>query len=90
MAILVVPTLLDTCMTCSTVSAPCGCESRIVAPVILTEPGAVSINVVGFTRPEFKAKPMVKGFITEPGSKVSVKARLRSCAPLKFKRFSGL
>ena len=90
MAILVVPTLLETWMTCSTVSAPWGCASRMVAPVILTEPGEVSMMVLGLTRPVSSAKPMVNGFITEPGSKVSVSARLRSWAPVRFRRFSGL
>ena len=85
----VVPTLLDTWITCSTVKAPCGCESWMVAPVIVTDPGAVSITVLGLTRPVSTARPIVKGFMTEPGSKVSVKARLRSWAPLRLERLAG-
>ena len=88
-AILVVPTLLDTWITCSTVSAPWGCESWMVEPVMVTLPGAVWITVSGLTLPVFSARPMVNGFITEPGSKESVSARLRSCSPVRLRRLFG-
>src|SRR6266850_1503977 len=66
-AILTVPTLLDFWITSATVSAPCGCASRIVDPVMLIEPGAVWITVLGVTRPDSIAQAAMKGFIVEPG-----------------------
>ena len=84
MAILVVPTLLDFWITPSTVRTPLGCESEMVEPVIVKRPLPVSIRVCGVTRPVSSASPMVKGFMTEPGSKVSVNARLRSWPPVRL------
>ena len=89
-AILVVPTLLDFWITCSTVSSPCGWASLMVLPVMVMRPGEVSITVFGLTRPVSSARPTVNGFIVEPGSKVSVSARLRICAGLRFLRSPGV
>ncbi len=88
-AILTVPTLLDFWITWATVSAPFGCASRIVPPGRLMLPGAVWINVCGVTRPLSSASAMTKGFIVEPGSKVSVSARLRNCPPCSVRRLPG-
>ena len=44
----------------------------------------------GVTRPDSIAHAAMNGFIVEPGSKVSVSARLRSCAPLKLRRSAGV
>ena len=83
------PTLLDFWITSLTVRLPCGCESLIVKPLIVILPGAVWITVDGVTRFVSRAQPTTKGFIVEPGSKVSVSARLRSCAPLRLRRSEG-
>jgi hypothetical protein len=45
--------------------------------------------VCGVMRPASIAMPTVIGFMVEPGSKVSVSARLRSCSPERFWRRSG-
>ena len=55
----------------------------------MSRPGAVWIGVSGVTRPFSNASATTSGFIVEPGSKESVKARLRSCAPLRFCRLPG-
>ena len=57
---------------------------------MVMRPGAVWITVSGLTLPCSSASEMVKGFITEPGSKVSVSTRLRSCAPVRLPRLFGL
>ena len=88
-ASLTVPTLLDFWITSATLNRPCGCASLIVLPVMLMLPGAVWIIVAGVTRPLSSASAMTKGFIVEPGSKVSVSARLRNCAPDRFLRLPG-
>ena len=61
----------------------------MVEPVSVILPGAVWITVVGVTRPVSSAQAATNGFIVEPGSKVSVSARLRSCAPVRFLRSDG-
>ena len=63
--------------------------SLMVALPILILPGAVWIMVVGVTKPLSSARLMTKGFMVEPGSNVSVRARLRSCSPLRFWREAG-
>ena len=65
------------------------CVSEMVDPVMVRRPGEVSMTVWGRTRPVSSASAMVKGFMVEPGSKVSVSARLRSCSPERFWRLSG-
>ena len=50
----------------------------MVEPVTCIFPGAVWMTVSGVTRPLSSAHAATKGFIVEPGSKVSVRARLRS------------
>ena len=89
MAILTVPILLDFWITSDTLNTPWGWASVIVMPYILSLPGDVSICVSGLTKPFSIAKAMTKGFMVEPGSKVSVSARLRICIALKLLRFSG-
>ena len=83
------PTLLDFWITSVTVRLPCGCESVIVEPVSVILPGAVWMTVVGVTRPVSSAQAAMNGFIVEPGSKVSVRARFRTCAPVRFLRSLG-
>jgi hypothetical protein len=61
----------------------------MVEPVMVSGPGVVSITVSGRTRPDSSARPMVNGFMVEPGSNTSVSARLRSCSPVRFWRLSG-
>ena len=56
---------------------------------MVRRPGAVWIAVSGRTRPFSSASATMNGFIVEPGSKVSVSARLRSCAPVRFWRLPG-
>ena len=56
---------------------------------MVSRPGLVSITVSGRTRPLLSARPMVMGFMVEPGSKVSVMARLRSCSPVSLPRLPG-
>ena len=89
-AIFTVPTLLDFWITPATVRAPWGWVSRICEPVMTIVPGEVSITVSGVTRPDSSAQAATKGFIVEPGSKMSVSARLRSCSPVRFWRCPGL
>ena len=89
-AILAAPTLDDFWMTCSTVSAPSACASWIVAEPIVSVPGDVSITVSGRTRPASSAAAIVNGFIVEPGSNVSVSARLRIIAGTTLLRLLGL
>ncbi len=48
------------------------------------------MSVSGFTMPASSAAAMVKGFIVEPGSKMSVTERLRVCRPVTFARLLGL
>ena len=61
----------------------------IVEPVSVMRPGDVWIIVFGVTRPDSSAQAATNGFIVDPGSKVSVKARLRSWAPVRFFRSAG-
>ena len=89
MAIFTVPTLLDFWITSATVSAPCGCASLMVEPPMLMRPGAVWITVLGVTRPVCIASAAMKGLIVEPGSKVSVSARLRNCPLPRLRRSAG-
>ena len=83
-AILAMPTLDDFWITCATVSTPCGWASEMVAVPMVSRPGAVWIGVSKRNLPFSSASAAVNGFIVEPGSKVSVKARLRSCAPVSL------
>ena len=55
----------------------------------MIRPGAVWITVIGLTRPVSIAQPMMNGFIVEPGSKVSVSARLRNCSPVSLAAVVG-
>src|SRR6185503_11387112 len=70
-AIFAVPTLLDFWITCATVSAPYECASLMVAEAMVSRPGAVWITVSGVTTPSSIAVAAVKGFMVEPGSKLS-------------------
>jgi hypothetical protein len=89
-AILAAPTLDDFWMTSATLSAPCGWASEIVALPIVRRPGAQLMMVSKRTLPVSSPRAMVNGFRVEPGSKVSVTARLRSCAPDSPSRLFGL
>ncbi len=85
-AILTVPTLLDFWITWATVSTPWGSWSLTVLPGTCSQPGPVSMGVSARTRPVSSAHAAMKGFIVEPGSKMSVSARLRNCSPLRLRR----
>ena len=63
--------------------------ARLGARLMAADLRAVGITVVDFARPFSSASDTTSGFIVEPGSKVSVSARLRSCAPVRFWRFEG-
>src|SRR5437879_2942190 len=62
----------------------------MVAPLMVSVPGAVSMIVAGVTLPESSAAAIVKGFIDDPGSKVSVSARLRILSFAARVRLFGL
>ncbi len=62
----------------------------MVAVPMVSLPGAVCTTVLGVTRLVSSASAIVKGFRVEPGSKVSVMTRLRSCAPVRMERLFGL
>ena len=76
-AILAAPTFDDFWMTCITLSAPCGCASRMVRLPIVSCPGAVWMTCPARTMPASSAAAAVNGFSVEPGSNRSVTARLR-------------
>jgi hypothetical protein len=90
MATLTVPTLLDFLITCDRLSIPCGCASLMVEPPIVMRPGAVWMGVLALTKPLSMANAATNGFIVEPGSKLSVRARLRNCSPVRLMRRLGL
>ena len=73
-----VPTLDDFCIMPRTSSEGYTWVSRTVAGPILY--GLVLNQVFTPTLPESSALAMVKGFIAEPGSIISVTARLRRCS----------
>ena len=77
-------------MICATVNTSFGCESVMVEPPMVIRPGAVLMGVLGVTMPLSSASAVMKGFMVEPGSKLSVSTRLRSCSPLRFTRRLGL
>ena len=52
-------------------------------------PGLVEITVLGVTFFCSSASATVTGFMVEPGSKISVRARLRNCSPVRFLRLLG-
>ena len=90
-AILAAPTLDDFWITCSTVSMPRG--MRVVDGCLADGEAAgrgLRSAVCGVTRPDSRATAMVNGLSVEPGSKVSVMTRLRSCAPDSRLRLFGL
>jgi hypothetical protein len=89
-AILEAPTLEDFWITWATVNTPPAWVSEIVAGPIVSLPLPVSMRVSKRTLPSFSASATVKGFIVEPGSKVSVKARLRNWLPTRLVRLFGL
>jgi len=57
---------------------------------MVMRPPFTLIGVLGVTSPFSSASDTTKGFIVEPGSKVSVSARLRSWPPVRFCRLPGL
>jgi hypothetical protein len=81
--------LLDFWITWLTVRLPCGCASVIGRAGELHPAGRGLDDGCGVHRPLSSAQAATKGFIVEPGSKVSVRARLRSCAPVRFLRSPG-
>src|SRR5574343_342662 len=89
-AILVAPIFDDFWITCANVSAPCGCASLIVALPIVILPGAQLMIESNLYLPRSSANAAMKGFMVEPGSKLSVTARLRSWPPESCERLFGL
>ena len=83
------PMLLDFWITSATVRSPCGWASLMTNPPMAMRPGAVWITVSGLTRPVSSAHAAISGLTVEPGSKVSVSARLRSCSPVRLRRSDG-
>ena len=64
-------------MICATVSERSKWASWMVAAPMLKLPGAIWITESGLTRPPSRARATVKGLSVEPGSNVSVSARVR-------------
>ena len=89
-AIFAAPTFDDFWITCSTVSGPARCASWIVCLPIVSSPASVWITVSGRTLPASSAAAIVNGFIVEPGSNVSVSARLRIFSRATLSRRLGL
>ena len=89
-AMMAVPTLDDFWITSARVSTPCGWASWMVAAPMVSRPGAVWIGVSKRNLPFSSASAAVKGLKVEPGSNVSVNARLRNCAPARRTRLFGL
>ena len=52
--------------------------------VMVSRPGAVWMTVSGVAMPFSIDSAAISGFIVEPGSNESVRARLRSCPPERF------
>ncbi len=69
---------------------PLGWVSVMRLSPITNQPGPVSMRVSGFATPASRAAATNRGFMVEPGSKVSVTARLRSRAASKVARLLGL
>ena len=61
----------------------------MVKPPMLDGRARFDDRCLGVTRPASSAIAIVNGFMVEPGSKVSVRARLRNWAPLRLWRFPG-
>ena len=76
MASFTAPTLLDFWMISLTVNWGCGCVSRTsLAPT--RQVSGVSMTLSGRYRPRSSTAAATKGLMVEPGSKVSITARLR-------------
>ena len=75
-AILAAPTLLDFWMISVTVICGCGCSSR-TSLVPTRQVCGVSITLSGWNRPRSSTAAATNGLMVEPGSKVSITARLR-------------
>ena len=87
--ILLVPILDDFWITSCTVIRPFGCESLITAPPICNCPAPVSIVLSGAIFRFSKASATVKGLSVDPGSKISVTARLRKASMSILARVLG-
>ncbi len=83
-------TLLDAFMASLSVTTPKPRMSRMVKRPMVRRPSPVSIRVSGRTSPRSSASAATIGLTVEPGSKVSVRARLRTCSPLRLRRWLGL
>ncbi|EVT82866.1 hypothetical protein Z046_31590 [Pseudomonas aeruginosa VRFPA09] len=64
--------------------------SWMVCPSMVIQPGATLTWLFSSNLPEASAADMLNGLITEPGSKVSVRVRLRMKAGAKLARLFGL
>src|SRR5688500_16154411 len=76
-AILIMPTLLDLASTVVSEIAPRLCLSGILLMPTFTNPGDVSMMVLAWYRPDAMPAAAMNGLMLEPGSKMSVAARLR-------------
>lgn len=81
--------LLDFCSACATVSEPWFDVSWITAGPILYVPGDVLMIVFGVTLRWSIDSATTSGLIVEPGSNVSITARLRNCWPVSRARSFG-
>ena len=89
-AIFAAPTFDDFWITCSTVSGPARCASWIV---VLADRQLAGLRVdhrIGTDLAGLERAAIVNGFIVEPGSNVSVSARLRILSRATLSRRFGL
>ena len=76
-ATLAVPTLLDLARMVARSMTPRSCSSSNTLLPTWMKPGEVSTTLSGRYWPEASAAAMMNGLMLEPGSKMSVAARLR-------------
>src|SRR5580698_5839945 len=89
-AILAVPTLLDFARIVAKSMTPKLCSSSSTLLPTLKNPGDVSTTLSGWYCPEARAAATMKGLTLEPGSKISVAARLRYSPAFNCSRSLGL
>src|SRR5580700_9322981 len=89
-AIFAVPTLLDLARIVAKSITPKLCSSSSILLPTLKNPGEVSTTLSGLYCPEARAAAIMKGLMLEPGSKISVAARLRYRPGFNCSRSFGL
>src|SRR5580698_10106601 len=85
-----VPTLLDLARIVARSMEPKLCSSSNTFEPTFKNPGDVSMTLSGLYCPDANAAAMMKGLMLEPGSKISVAARLRYIAGFSCSRSFGL